>query len=69
MKIGIENLYNIRYRFYKSEHIKEIICAIDAKAYDDNKPEYANAKTFFEANLSNKEVIEKLETILSKYRD
>lgn len=64
-----EKLYDIRYRFYKSEHIKEIICEIDDTSYDDNKPEYANAKAFFETNSSNPYIVGKLEGALSKYGD
>jgi hypothetical protein len=64
-----DKLYDLRYRFYKSEHIKEIISEIDDTSYDDNKPEYANAKAFFEANSSKPDVVEKLEIALSKYGD
>lgn len=62
-------LYDLRYRFYKSEHIKEIICEIDDTSYDDNKPEYANAKVFFEANSSKPDFVEKLGMALLKYGD
>ena len=64
-----DELYALRYRFFSSEHIKEIICDINEKAYDDSKPEYANALLFFKANASKSEVIEKLSSALTKYGD
>ena len=64
-----DELYALRYRFFSSEHIKEIICDINEKAYDDSKPEYANALLFFKANASKSEVIEKLSKALTKYGD
>lgn len=36
----------IIYKFYSSDHIKEIICEIDSNAYDDNKSEFVNALSF-----------------------
>ena len=70
MKTAVEmsdEVYAIRYRFFNSEHIKEIICEINAKAYDDNKPEYANAMAFFKTASSKTDVIEKLGAALTKY--
>lgn len=64
-----ENIYSLRYRFFNSEHIKEIICEINAKAYDDNKPEYANALSFFKTASNKDDVIEKLSVALTKYGD
>ena len=70
MRTAVENsdeVYALRYRFFNSEHIKEIICEINAKAYDDNKPEYANAMAFFKTASSKTDVIEKLGAALTKY--
>ena len=64
-----DELYALRYRFFSSEHIKEIICDINEKAYDARKPEYANALLFFKANASNSEVIDKLSAALTNYGD
>ena len=64
-----DKLYNLRYCFYKSEHIKEIISEIDDTSYDDSKPEYVNAKVFFEANSSKPDFVEKLGMALLKYND
>lgn len=72
MKTAVENsdeVYSIRYRFFNTEHIKEVICEINAKAYDDNKPEYANAMAFFKTVSSKTDVIEKLGATLTKYGD
>mgnify|MGYP000166429528 CR=1 FL=1 len=38
-----KEMYEIRYHFFRSRHIKEIILAMNPKSYDENKPEYANA--------------------------
>lgn len=64
-----DKLYDLRYRFYKSEHIKEIISEIDDTSYDDSKPEYINAKVIFEVNSSKPDFIEKLGMALLKYGD
>ncbi len=64
-----DELYALRYRFFSSGHIKEIISDINAKAYDENKPEYANALLFFKSHASKSEVIEQLSAALTKYGD
>ena len=64
-----DDLYALRYRFFNSEHIKEIICDINAKVYDESKPEYANALVFFKATSSKPEVVEQLRASLNKYGD
>ena len=69
MVANTDELYALRYRFFNSEHIKEVICEINAKAYDDNKPEYANAMAFFKTVSSKTDVIEKLGATLTKYGD
>lgn len=46
-EMNAKELSEIRYRFFSSPHIKEIILAMNPKAYDENKPEYANAISFF----------------------
>ena len=72
MKTAVENsddIYSLRYRFFNSEHIKEIICEINSKAYDESKPEYANALAFFKAASLKADVIEELRIALIKYGD
>jgi hypothetical protein len=64
-----DELYVLRYRFFNSEHIKEIICEINTKAYDENKPEYANAVAFFKTVASRTDIIERLRAALIKYGD
>lgn len=64
-----DDLYALRYRFFNSEHIKEIICDINAKVYDESKPEYANALVFFKATSSKPDVVEQLRASLYKYGD
>ena len=64
-----DELYALRYRFFSSGHIKEIISDINAKAYDESKPEYANALLFFKSHASKSEVIEQLSAALTKYGD
>lgn len=64
-----DELYALRYRFFNSEHIKEIICDINAKVYDESKPEYANALVFFKATSSKPDVVEQLRASLNKYGD
>ena len=64
-----DDLYALRYRFFNSEHIKEIICDINAKVYDESKPEYANALVFFKATSSKPDVVEQLRASLNKYGD
>ena len=64
-----DDLYSLRYRFFKSDHIREIICDINPAAYDQDKQEYANAVVFFKAVSSKSEVIEQLRSALTKYGD
>lgn len=67
--LTIDDLYALRYRFFNSEHIKEVICDINPKAYNECKEEYVNAMLFFRTISSNSEIIKKLETTLTKYGD
>lgn len=72
MKTAVEisdEIYELRYRFFSSEHIREIINEINAKAYDNSKPEYANALTFFKTASSKTDVMEQLKVILTKFDD
>lgn len=61
-----EELYKLRYRFFSSQHIKEIITDIDAKKYDDSKPEYANAMTFFKSIASSSVSLQQLNNALTQ---
>lgn len=65
--VSSDELYALRYRFFSSGHIKEIICDINAKFYDERKPEYANALLFFKANASKSEVVEQIGAALTNY--
>lgn len=72
MKMTIENsdeVYELKYRLYKSEHIKEIISEIKPKAYDDNKEEEINAMIFFQSIALKKDMLEQLRVSLTKYGD
>lgn len=62
-----DELYSLRYRFFSSGHIKEIICNIDADAYDESKPEYANAMKFFKLHASKSDFPELLSSALINY--
>lgn len=72
MKTAVENsdeVYALRYRLYNSEHIKEVICDINPKAYDDDKEDYVNAMIYFKTIATKKEILEQLRAVLTKYGD
>lgn len=72
MKTVVENseeVYALRYRLYNSEHIKEVICDINPKAYDDDKEDYVNAMIYFKTIAAKKEMLEQLRIVLTKYGD
>lgn len=72
MKTAVENseeVYALRYRLYNSEHIKEVICEVNPKAYDDDKEEYVNAMVYFKSIASKKDGLELLSAALTKYGD
>lgn len=64
-----DELYKLRFRFFYSNHIKEIINEIEPSFYDKGKPEYVNATAFFKTIASKPLLINKLETALTKYSD
>jgi len=64
-----DDLYSLRYRFFKSDHIREIIRDINPAAYDEDKQEYVNAVVFFKSVSTKVEVIEQLRSVLTKYGD
>lgn len=59
----------IRYRFFSSRHIKEVILAMNPKAYDENKPEYANAISFFRSISAKADELARLQEQLNTYSD
>ncbi len=68
-EMNTKEIYEIRYRFFSSPHIKEIIHAMNSKAYDEKKPEYANAISFFR-NISTKaDEVARLKEQLNTYPD
>ncbi|MBO2522599.1 MAG: hypothetical protein CW336_01900 [Bacteroidetes bacterium] len=72
MKTAVENsdeIYELRYRLYNSEHIKEVICDINPNAYDDDKEDYVNAMIYFKTIATKKELLEQLRAVLTKYGD
>lgn len=72
MKTAVENsdeIYELRYRLYNSEHIKEVICDINPNAYDDDKEDYVNAMIYFKTIVTKKELLEQLRAVLTKYGD
>lgn len=60
-----KEMYKIRYQFISSPHIKEIILAMNPKAYDENKPEYANAICFFRSISANADEMARLQKQLN----
>lgn len=62
------NVEKLKFRLFNSEHIKEIICDIDKLAYNDDKPEYANAVEFFKM-LKKLKNFQELKEKLEKYGD
>ena len=68
-EMNVKEMYDIRYRFFTSHHIKEIILAIKPKAYDESKPEHANAISFFRNISAKPDEVEKLKEKLNTYTD
>lgn len=64
-----KEMYKIRYQFISSPHIKEIILAMNPKAYDENKPEYANAILFFRSISANADEMARLQKQLNTYEN
>lgn len=62
-----DDVYALRYRFFSSEHIKEVISEINPKAYDDDKDDYVNAMVYFKTIATKKEILEQLGVALTKY--
>ncbi len=68
-EMNAKEIYELRYRFFSSHHIKEIILALNSKAYDEKKPEHANAISFFR-NISTKaDEVARLQEQLNIYSD
>ena len=67
--MNIKEMYEIRYRFFSSRHIKEIILAMNPKAYDDNKPEHANAISFFRRISAKADEIARLQEHLNNFQN
>lgn len=65
----IKEMYDIRHRFFSSSHIKEIILAMNSRAYDENKPEHANAITFFRSISVKADEVARLQEHLNNYSD
>lgn len=59
----------IRYHFYTSEHIKEVIMKIHPEEYDNEIAEYRNALKFFNKHKSEVNFVYKLESVLKEYGD
>ena len=66
-EMNAKEMYEIRYRFFSSRHIKEIILAMNPKAYDENKPEHANAISFFRSISQKADEIARLQEQLKLY--
>lgn len=64
-----KEMYEIRYHFFRSRHIKEIILAMNPKSYDENKPEYANAISFFRSISAKADEMARLQKQLNTYLD
>ena len=64
-----KEMYEIRYHFFRSRHIKEIILAMNPKSYDENKPEYANAISFFRSISTKADEMARLQKQLNTYLD
>lgn len=62
-----KEMYEIRYHFFRSRHIKEIILAMNPKSYDENKPEYANAISFFRSISAKADEMARLQKQLNTY--
>lgn len=68
-EMNAKEVYEIRYRFFSSRHIKEIILAMNSKAYDENKPEHANAISFFRSISAKADEMAKLQEQLNTFSD
>lgn len=68
-EMNAKEVYEIRYRFFSSRHIKEIILAMNSKAYDEKKPEHANAISFFRNISSKADEVARLKEQLNIYTD
>lgn len=68
-EMNSKEMYEIRYRFFSSRHIKEIILAMNPKAYDDNKPEHANAISFFRRISAKADEIARLQEHLNNFQN
>lgn len=68
-EMSAKEMYEIRYRFFSSCHIKEIILAMNSKAYDENKPEHANAISFFRSISAKADEMARLLEQLNIYSD
>lgn len=69
MEMYTKEIYELRYRFFSSRHIKEIIIAMNSKAYDEKKPEHANAISFFRNISSKADEVARLKEQLNTYSD
>ena len=68
-EMNAKEVYEIRYRFFSSRHIKEIILAMNSKAYDENKPEHANALSFFRSISAKADEMARLQEQLDTFSD
>ncbi|MBQ7576432.1 MAG: metallophosphoesterase [Bacteroidales bacterium] len=68
-EMNAKEMYDIRYRFFTSRHIKEIILAMNPKAYDESKPEHANAISFFRSISAKVDEVARLQEKLNAYTD
>lgn len=68
-EMNAKEVYEIRYRFFSSRHIKEIILAVNSNAYDEKKPEHANAISFFRNISSKADEVARLKEQLNTYTD
>lgn len=66
-EMNAKEMYEIRYNFFRSRHIKEIILAMNPKAYDENKPEHANAISFFRSISQKADEMARLQEQLNIY--
>lgn len=66
-EMNAKEMYEIRYNFFRSRHIKEIILAMNPKAYDENKPEHANAISFFRSISRKADEMARLQEQLNIY--
>ena len=60
-----KEMYELRYRFFGSKHIKEIILAMNPKAYDEGKPEHANAISFYRSISTKADEVTRLQDALN----